>query len=132
MYNITLQKNQMSSFNSSLPQRRERDDNDDNDNHQKEASTFILTRKNLEAKILQDLENVKTLQNNDDNSDEEKSHEQQEAKRILLQTKNSKELVHLYNQTKDIAQGLLGIIAQRKGVMISEVYEEYDLDVKED
>lgn len=36
-------------------------------------------------------------------------------------------LLHTYNETRDIASGLMGIIADNRGVRARDIYEEYDV-----
>lgn len=36
-------------------------------------------------------------------------------------------LLHNYNEIRDIGQGLMGIIADNRGVRVSEVYRDFDL-----
>ncbi|KAI9714740.1 MAG: hypothetical protein M1820_000029 [Bogoriella megaspora] len=39
--------------------------------------------------------------------------------------------LHTYNEVKDIAQGLIGMIAEKRGVRVKDVMEEYGLDEKD-
>jgi hypothetical protein len=34
-------------------------------------------------------------------------------------------LLHQYNELKDIAMGLFGMIAERRGVRVKDIYEEF-------
>lgn len=34
-------------------------------------------------------------------------------------------LLHTYNESRDIATGLMGIIADNRGVRVRDIYEEY-------
>ncbi|ELP84626.1 hypothetical protein EIN_172710 [Entamoeba invadens IP1] len=43
-------------------------------------------------------------------------------------SKNSLEKVHLYNDTKDVGQMLLGKLGQLEGKTIHELYDDYGLD----
>jgi len=40
-------------------------------------------------------------------------------------------LLHEYNEIRDIGQGLLGMVADNRGVRISDVYGEFGVDVKD-
>jgi hypothetical protein len=40
-------------------------------------------------------------------------------------------LLHTYNEIKDIGQGLMGLIADARGVRIIEVQEEFGIGVKD-
>ncbi|MCJ1456598.1 hypothetical protein MMC28_006960 [Mycoblastus sanguinarius] len=37
-------------------------------------------------------------------------------------------LLHDYNEIRDIGQGLMGIIADNKGVRVKDVYKDFDVD----
>ncbi|KAF2678994.1 Swi5-domain-containing protein [Lentithecium fluviatile CBS 122367] len=45
--------------------------------------------------------------------------------------KNHIKLLHEYNEIKDVGQGLMGLIADQRGVRIVEVQDEYGLDSKD-
>ncbi|KAK4570027.1 hypothetical protein LTR86_002997 [Recurvomyces mirabilis] len=40
-------------------------------------------------------------------------------------------LLHKYNEMKDIGQGLMGLIAEQRGVRVSEVMEDFDMGRKD-
>ncbi|KAJ6096843.1 hypothetical protein N7486_007589 [Penicillium sp. IBT 16267x] len=40
-------------------------------------------------------------------------------------------LLHEYNEIKDAAQGLMGLIADAKGVRVAEIHQEYGVDEKD-
>ncbi|KAJ5927940.1 hypothetical protein N7466_006896 [Penicillium verhagenii] len=40
-------------------------------------------------------------------------------------------LLHEYNDIKDAAQGLMGLIADSKGIRVAEVHEEYGVNEKD-
>ncbi|KAJ5643017.1 uncharacterized protein N7484_005524 [Penicillium longicatenatum] len=40
-------------------------------------------------------------------------------------------LLHEYNEVKDAAQGLMGLIADAKGVRVAEIHKEYGVDEKD-
>ncbi|KAF2086900.1 hypothetical protein K490DRAFT_57370 [Saccharata proteae CBS 121410] len=40
-------------------------------------------------------------------------------------------LLHDYNEIRDIGQGLMGIIAESRGVRIKEVQDEFDISAKD-
>ena len=40
-------------------------------------------------------------------------------------------LLHEYNELKDVGQGLMGLIADQRGVRIVEVQEEFGIDAKD-
>ncbi|KAJ5539117.1 hypothetical protein N7513_007449 [Penicillium frequentans] len=40
-------------------------------------------------------------------------------------------LLHEYNDIKDAAQGLMGLIADAKGVRVAEIHKEYGVDEKD-
>lgn len=37
-------------------------------------------------------------------------------------------LLHDYNEIRDIGQGLMGVIADNRGVRVSDVYRDFDVD----
>jgi len=46
-------------------------------------------------------------------------------------TKRHISLLHTYNEIRDIGQGLMGLIADSRGVRIKEVQEEFGIDAKD-
>ncbi|KAJ5728064.1 DNA repair protein SWI5 [Penicillium malachiteum] len=40
-------------------------------------------------------------------------------------------LLHEYNEIKDVAQGLMGLIADAKGVRVVEIHKEYGVNEKD-
>ncbi|KAJ5765624.1 Swi5-domain-containing protein [Penicillium odoratum] len=40
-------------------------------------------------------------------------------------------LLHEYNEIKDAAQGLMGLIADAKGVRVAEIHQEFGVDEKD-
>lgn len=40
-------------------------------------------------------------------------------------------LLHEYNEMRDVALGLMGMVAEKRGVVVGEVMEEFGLDVRE-
>jgi hypothetical protein len=40
-------------------------------------------------------------------------------------------LLHDYNDIRDVGQGLIGMIADNRGVRIGELYEEFGVDIKD-
>lgn len=46
-------------------------------------------------------------------------------------TKRHITLLHEYNEIKDVAQGLMGLIAEQRGARIIEVQEEFGMDPKD-
>jgi hypothetical protein len=40
-------------------------------------------------------------------------------------------LLHTYNEIKDIGQGLMGLLADQRGVRIVEVQEEFEVGAKD-
>lgn len=41
------------------------------------------------------------------------------------------QLLHRYNEIKDIGQGLMGLIAEKRGCRIKDVMEEFGVDEKD-
>lgn len=40
-------------------------------------------------------------------------------------------LLHDYNDIRDVGQGLIGMIADNRGVRIGELYDEFGVDLKD-
>jgi hypothetical protein len=40
-------------------------------------------------------------------------------------------LLHKYNEIKDVVQAMIGMIAQHRGMMVSELYDSFDLDLND-
>jgi len=40
-------------------------------------------------------------------------------------------LLHQYNEIKDVGQGLMGLIAEQRGVRVVEIQEEFGVGVKD-
>ena len=60
-------------------------------------------------------------------SEEEKTHSALETARAVIKEHIS--LLHRYNEIKDIGQGLLGMIAEKRGVVLKEVGEDFGVGV---
>ncbi|KAK8225715.1 putative DNA repair protein Swi5/Sae3 [Phyllosticta capitalensis] len=52
----------------------------------------------------------------------------EEAKAVI---KDHIRLLHSYNEIRDVGQGLMGIIAESRGVRIKDVLEEYAISAKD-
>lgn len=98
----------------------------------------FLRKKDLEAKLLQDVNQVlnfhKLVKANAETEQEKQAAQEKETKSLslLVYSDTSKDLLHTYNEVKDAAQALLGFIAMKRDCTLKEVYESFGLDVNQD
>ncbi len=82
---------------------------------------------------LQDLQQDITQQVPPKEEEEEEEEAQQEQAMGQAKKRVTKHirLLHQYNSIRDIGTGLMGLIAERKGERMVDVYQEFGVDVRD-